>query len=143
METKIKNTKRKHIRNLYTHLSVQSLLDLKAMTGRIERDDLIAMLLQSKYSYSFIVDDLTRAIIFIIPNEKKEYNVYMYSTEFDLDIFEKDMKAIFDDMKDEKFSSIIYNGSKKNIKILKKCGFSENSVIKYGIEKKKFLLLRR
>ena len=143
MEIKTKKTKKKDIRKLFLHLSIQSLLDLKAMTGRVDKIDLYAMLAQSKFAYSFICDDLVRCVIFIIENEKKEYNVYMYTTEFDLSLFEKDLKNLFNSIPNAKFSSIIYDGSKKNIKILKKCGFLEQSIIKYGVEKKKFLLLRR
>lgn len=143
MERKIRETNKNHINKLYVHLGVQSLLDLKAMTGRVCKEDLMYMLKLSKKAYTLISDNLIRAIFFIIENEKKEYNLYFYSTEVNLSDFNDEIKKIFDSLQDMKISSIIYEGNKKTINILKKYGFLQDKIIKYGKENRKFVLLRR
>ena len=140
MEIKIKKGLKKHIKNFYNHLGIESILDLKAVTGRVYVEDIYELYKKSKEVFSILNNDFVSCMIFLCENDKKEYNMYIYSTSLNKIC---DIKDVLKDYEDKAISTIIYDGNKKIIKMLKNSGFIEKDIIKYGYEKRKFRLLKR
>lgn len=139
METKIKKGFKKNIKNLYSHLGVQSILDLKALTGRVDIEDLYDMFRKSEGVYSLFYGDFVCSMFFFVRGKNNKYNLFVFSTDLPVVGIKDKLKNFIPDNTD----ALVYNNNKKVLKLLKSCGFIEKGMLKYGVEKKNFRLLRR
>lgn len=140
----ILDTTKEHILKLYKHLSVQSLLDIKAVNGEVTEEILNNLLSFSSLSKTVMYSGKIAYSVFIIPTKQNEYNIYLlastigYSQTEDLsDSFSHIIKGL----SGGKFYSIVYKGNHKYLKLLKDNGFEFKRNIVHGAEKRIFQLL--
>lgn len=74
----VKEVKRHDLSEVFKHLSVQSLLEMKSLYGRVCEDDLINLLIAS--TKSFCVTDGARStgLFFFVRTAQNTYNMFLY-----------------------------------------------------------------
>ena len=140
----ILNTTKEHLSRLYKHLSVQSLLDIKAVNGEVSEEILDNLLSFSAVSKTVMFGGKIAYSVFVIPSKEGQYSIYLiastngYSQTKELyDTF----ASIIKDLPVGKFYSIVYKGNHKYFKLLKDNGFEFKKNIVHGAENRIFLLL--
>lgn len=144
---KVKEFKKEDIPNLLMHMSIQSLLDLKATYGRVTSDDIYSAADLSVYSKTIYFGSRVACCVFCIPSsDSKALNVFMYSTT---EAYSKlaDLKESFfsvfseiKSLKKNKICSIVYNGNKKMQSVLRANGFVFSKNVVFGFENRRFCL---
>lgn len=142
----IKDTNKKHILVLYHHLSVQSLLDIKAVNGEVSTGILASLLESSSVSKTVMYDNKVAYTVFVMPTNINECSVFVVSTTLgysDTETLKETFSAIIRDLPDFNLYSIVYKGNHKYAKLLKDNGFRFIKNLIHGEEKRNFLLLGR
>ena len=140
-QLKIRKALDKDFEELYNHLSVQSLLDMKAIHGFTGVSVLSELKDMSTEVISVIQGGKLAYCLFVIPTDNGEANLFAYSTTIGFN--DITLSSVLNDLKSYNFYSIVYKGNKKLSSILKKVGFRFKKNIVYGMENKKFLVLQR
>lgn len=129
---------------LYKHLSVQSLLDMKAVNGEVTENvlkDLRDMSLKSKTVY---YDNKLAYVIFVIPTTENECSLFIVSSTLGYafkDTLQETFENIIKDLPNCYFYSIVYKGNHQYAKLLKDNGFKQIKEMIHGVEKRNFILL--
>lgn len=140
------NTEKKHIVNLYRHLSVQSLLDIKAVNGEVTLAIMSSLLQASSISKTVLYDDKVAYSVFVMPTDENECSVFVVSTTLgysDTESLNESFSSIIRDLPDFNLYSIVYKGNHKYAKLLKDNSFRFIRNLIHGEEKRNFLLLGR
>lgn len=131
--TKVNN---KELLGLYTHLSVQSMLDIKANFGEITFGVLEKINAECDSSFSVEEKGITQCIGFIY-DTGDVYNFILYtSARFMIhkDSVSKKIKERLKLLKNKEINSIIHRDSKQLLKVLASVGFEpQKEVRKYKI----------
>lgn len=133
-----------HIETLYRHLSVQSMLDMKAVNGEVNIDILRGLYAQSHKSVTVLYGGRVAYVVFVVPTDVSEFGVYMFSTSLsttDGAFLNKSFESVIRDLPNCKLYSIVYEGNHRYAKLLKDNGFRFVRNILHGVEKRNFLLL--
>ena len=137
----------KHASELLYHLSVQSLLDLKAINGRITYDDIIEASRLSIYSKTVLFSGHVAYIVFGIPSEDKgRLNMFLYATTegySKIDVMKESLFTITNDLQKYKICSIVYKGNKKLQSLLRTNDFKFYKNTFFGKENRMFSLFVR
>lgn len=140
----ILNTEKKHLDVIYKHLSVQSLLDIKAVNGEVTKGILLSMMMSSATSKTVLFDGKVAYVVFVIPTDIEECSVFVVSTTLgysDVDSLKDTFSAIIKNLPDKNLYSIVYKGNHKYSKLLKDNGFRFIRNLIHGEENRNFLLL--
>lgn len=131
--TKVNN---KELLGLYTHLSVQSMLDIKANFGEITFGVLEKINAECDSSFSVEEKGITQCVGFIY-DTGDVYNFILYtSARFMIhkDSVSKKIKERLKLLKNKEINSIIHRDSKQLLKVLASVGFEpQKEVRKYKI----------
>lgn len=133
-----------HLKALYRHLSVQSLLDIKAVNGFIDDKILIGLVNKSTIAKTVLFDGKVAYSFFVLPTDEKECSIYVISTTLgysDKESLRKSFEALIKDLPNNNFYSIVYKGNHGYSKLLKDNGFRFIKEIIHGAEQRQFLLL--
>ena len=140
----IVNTEKKFLESVYRHLSVQSLLDIKAVNGEVTKSVLSSMLESSSVSKTVFYDGMIAYSVFVIPTDVEECSVFVVSTTLgysDVESLRNTFSAIIKDLPEKNLYSIVYKGNHKYSKLLKDNGFRFIRNLIHGEENRNFLLL--
>lgn len=140
----IVNTEKKYLESVYRHLSVQSLLDIKAVNGEVTKNVLPSMLESSSVSKTVFYDGKIAYSIFVMPTDVEECSVFVVSTTLgysDVESLRNTFSAIIKDLPEKNLYSIVYKGNHKYSKLLKDNGFRFIRNLIHGEENRNFLLL--
>ena len=140
----IVNTEKKYLESVYRHLSVQSLLDIKAVNGEVTKNVLPSMLESSSVSKTVFYDGKIAYSVFVIPTDVEECSVFVVSTTLgysDVESLRNTFSAIIKDLPEKNLYSIVYKGNHKYSKLLKDNGFRFIRNLIHGEENRNFLLL--
>lgn len=140
----IVNTEKKYLESVYRHLSVQSLLDIKAVNGEVTKNVLPSMLESSSVSKTVFYDGKIAYSVFVMPTDVEECSVFVVSTTLgysDVDSLRNTFSAIIKDLPEKNLYSIVYKGNHKYSKLLKDNGFRFIRNLIHGEENRNFLLL--
>ena len=140
----IVNTEKKHLESVYRHLSVQSLLDIKAVNGEVTKNVLPSMLESSSVSKTVFYDGKIAYSVFVMPTDVEECSVFVVSTTLgysDVESLRNTFSAIIKDLPEKNLYSIVYKGNHKYSKLLKDNGFRFIRNLIHGEENRNFLLL--
>ena len=138
------NTKEKYFNMLFTHIAVQSLLDLKAVNGCINVDLLKEMLDMSAQSKTVFCDGKLAYTAFIMPSDEGESCVYIIASTFgygNYDLMNKSFAEIIKGLPKQRLYSIVYIGNHKYAKLLKDNNFETIKTITHGVEQRSFYLM--
>lgn len=134
----------KHIESLYRHLSVQSILDLKAVNGEVNVQILKDLYVQSHKATAVLFGGRVAYVVFVVPTDENEFAVYMLATSLgysEREELDKSFESIIIDLPNSKLYSIVYEGNHRYAKLLKDNGFRFVRNMLHGVEKRNFLLL--
>ena len=140
----IVNTEKKYLESVYRHLSVQSLLDIKAVNGEVTKSVLPSMFESSSVSKTVFYDGKIAYSVFVIPTDVEECSVFVVSTTLgysDVESLRNTFSAIIKDLPEKNLYSIVYKGNHKYSKLLKDNGFRFIRNLIHGEENRNFLLL--
>ena len=140
----IVDTKKEHLTSLYKHLSVQSLLDIKAVNGEVTETILHSLMHSSANTKTVLYGDKIAYVVFVLPTDIDECSVFVVSTTLgysDSNALDESFSAIIKDLPDINFYSIVYKGNHRYTKLLKDNGFRFIRNLIHGAEKRNFLLL--
>lgn len=140
----IVNTEKKYLESVYRHLSVQSLLDIKAVNGEVTKSVLPSMLESSSVSKTVFYDGKIAYSVFVMPTDVEECSVFVVSTTLgysDVESLRNTFSAIIKDLPEKNLYSIVYKGNHKYSKLLKDNGFRFIRNLIHGEENRNFLLL--
>ena len=140
----IVNTEKKYLESVYRHLSVQSLLDIKAVNGEVTKSVLPSMLESSSVSKTVFYDGKIAYSVFVMPTDVEECSVFVVSTTLgysDAESLRNTFSAIIKDLPEKNLYSIVYKGNHKYSKLLKDNGFRFIRNLIHGEENRNFLLL--
>lgn len=143
---RIVNTEKKFLESVYRHLSVQSLLDIKAVNGEVTKSVLPSMLESSSVSKTVFYDGKIAYSVFVMPTDVEECSVFVVSTTLgysDVESLRNTFSAIIKDLPEKNLYSIVYKGNHKYSKLLKDNGFRFIRNLIHGEENRNFLLLGR
>ena len=137
-------TKKEHLSSLYKHLSVQSLLDIKAVNGEVTESVLLNLLYSSVVSKTVLFSNKVAYSVFVMPTDIDECSVFLVSTTLGYSnskSLDESFSDIIKDLPDANFYSIVYKGNHRYAKLLKDNGFRFIRNLIHGVEKRNFLLL--
>lgn len=137
-------TKKEHLSSLYKHLSVQSLLDIKAVNGEVTESVLLNLLYSSVVSKTVLFSNKVAYSVFVMPTDIDECSVFLVSTTLGYSnskSLDESFSGIIKDLPDANFYSIVYKGNHRYAKLLKDNGFRFIRNLIHGVEKRNFLLL--
>lgn len=140
----IVTTKKEHLSSLYKHLSVQSLLDIKAVNGEVTESVLLNLLYSSVVSKTVLFSNKVAYSVFVMPTDIDECSVFLVSTTLGYSnskSLDESFSEIIKDLPDTNFYSIVYKGNHRYAKLLKDNGFRFIRNLIHGAEKRNFLLL--
>ena len=140
----INPTKKEYLQSLYKHLSIQSILDIKAVNGEVTESVLHNLLNMSSSSWTVFYGDRLAYTGFIMTSDIEECSVFVVSTSLgysDKDAMQKSFSGIIKDLPNYNFYSIVYKGNHQYAKLLKDNGFTFIRDLVHGVEKRSFLLL--
>lgn len=140
----LEKTSKTHIDSLYRHLSVQSMLDMKAVNGEVNIEVLRSLYAQSYQAVTTLFGGRVAYVTFVVPTDKDEYAVYVISTTLgysDGESLDKSFESIIRDLPNCKLYSIVYKGNHRYARLLKDNGFHFIREVIHGVEKRNFLLL--
>lgn len=138
------DAKKEHLSNLYRHLSVQSLLDIKAVNGEVTEGVLANLINSSAKAKTVMYGDKIAYVVFVLPTDVDECSVFVVSTTLgysDSNALDESFSSIIKDLPDMNFYSIVYKGNHRYAKLLKDNGFRFIRNLIHGAEKRNFLLL--
>ena len=130
--------------SLYKHLSVQSLLDIKAVNGEVTESVLLNLLYSSVVSKTVLFSNKVAYSVFVMPTDIDECSVFLVSTTLGYSnskSLDESFSDIIKDLPDANFYSIVYKGNHRYAKLLKDNGFRFIRNLIHGVEKRNFLLL--
>lgn len=138
------NTKKEHLSSLYKHLSVQSLLDIKAVNGEVTENILVKLMQSSSISKTVMFGSKIAYTVFVMPTDVNECSVFLVSTTLGYSnskSLDESFSKIIKDLPECNFYSIVYKGNHRYAKLLKDNGFRFIRNLIHGAEKRNFLLL--
>ena len=138
------NTKKEHLSSLYKHLSVQSLLDIKAVNGEVTEGILVKLMQSSTISKTVMFGSKIAYTVFVMPTDINECSVFLVSTTLGYSnskSLDESFSEIIKDLPECNFYSIVYKGNHRYAKLLKDNGFRFIRNLIHGAEKRNFLLL--
>lgn len=137
----------KEASELLHHLSVQSLLDLKAINGQITFSDIMDASKMSWYSKAVLFNGHVAYVAFGIPSEaENQMNLFIYATTegySKMQIMKESLFKITNDLQKFKICSIVYKGNKKLQSLLRANGFKFSKNMFFGKENRMFSLFVR
>lgn len=137
----------KDAKELLYHMSVQSLLDLKSVYGKITLDDILDANDLANYSCTVLFGGHVAYIAFGIPSESDgQVNLFLYSTTegySKMQMMKESLFKITNDLQKFKICSIVYKGNKKLQSLLRANGFKFNKTMFFGKENRMFSLFVR
>ena len=141
---KIIDTDNESLSRLYKHLSVQSLLDIKAVNGEVTEGVLKDLKEMSIVSKTVYYDSKLAYTVFVLPSDKEECSFFVISSTLGYahkDILQTSFESIIKDLPNFNFYSIVYKGNHQYAKLLKDNGFNQIKEMIHGVEKRSFVLL--
>lgn len=132
---------------LLYHLSVQSLLDLKAFNGQITLSDIAYSQVLSSYAKTVFFGNKVAYVVFGIPSENKgQINLFIHATTegySKMSLMKESLYSIINDLQKDKICSIVYKGNNKLQSLLRANGFKFKSSMIFGKERRTFCLFVR
>lgn len=132
---------------LLYHMSVQTLLDLKAINGQITFDDIMMAQRLSIYSKVVLFNGRVAYIALGIPSENDgQINLFIYATTegfSKMDMTKESLFSVINELQNYKICSIVYKGNKKLQSLLRANGFRFDKNMCFGKENRTFCLFVR
>ena len=136
-----------YVKQLMYHMSVQSLLDIKAMNGRVSPEDIILANDMAVYSKVVFFGTHVAYVVFGIPSETSgQINLFIYATTeaySKMAMTKESLFSVINDLQKYKVCSIIYKGNKKLQSLLRANGFKYSKSMFFGRENRTFCLFVR
>lgn len=137
----------RYANELLYHLSVQSLLDLKAINGQITLEDIMVASNMSVYSKAVLFGGHVAYVVFGIPSETDgQINLFLYATTegySKIQMMKESLFGIINDLQKNKICSIVYKGNRKLQSLLRANGFKFSKNMFFGKENRMFSLFVR
>lgn len=114
---------------------------MKSMAGVVSKDIIVEMYNASTSAFSVFTGDRLAYCLFCVPTGKGDWNIYLCCTTLGYD--EYSLNKILNDLQKNNLYVIVYKDNKKLLSVVKKVGFRFSKNLIYGLENKKYLLLKR
>lgn len=143
---KVREVRPQDIKELFKHLSVQSILGLKSLYGRVVQDDIINMMIASTYSYCILDGARQVALVFFVRTSQNSYNMFLLFTSRMLKCYNDIQEELLSQMQyigDAKFETLVYEGSNTEQRYMEDLGFTQTDGVFISLEGKKHLMYRK
>lgn len=143
---KSRAAKPQDVKEIFRHLSVQSMLGLKSLYGRVIQDDVINMLIASEHSFCILDGARQVVLVFFVRTSQNKYNMFL--------LFTSRMSKCYNDVQEEilsymtqigdaEFDTLVYEGSNTEQKYVESLGFVQQDGAFVSIEGKKHIMYRK
>ena len=143
----IEDFKKHDAYELVYHMSVQSLLDLKSIHGRVDVSDVLEAVNLSVFCKSvFFGTHLAYIVIGIPSSDSGQTNMFLYATTegySKISMVRESIFSLINDLRKDKICSMVYKGNKKLQALLKANGFEYSKSLCFGKENRTFCLFVR
>ena len=134
------------IKEVFRHLSVQSMLGLKSLYGRVSQDDMINMMIASTYSYCILDGARQVAVVFFIRVSQNKYNMFLLFTSRMPKCYNDVQEELLSEMVyigDAEYNTLVYEGSNTEQKYIEMLGFEQQEGWFISVEGKKHIMYRK
>lgn len=134
------------IKEVFRHLSVQSMLGLKSLYGRVSQDDMINMMIASTYSYCILDGARQVAVVFFIRVSQNKYNMFLLFTSRMPKCYNDVQEELLSEMVyigDAEYNTLVYEGSNTEQKYIEMLGFERQEGWFISVEGKKHIMYRK
>lgn len=134
------------IREVFKHLSVQSVLGMKSLYGRVSQEDIVNMQIASTYSYCLLDGARQVALVFFIRTGQGVYNMFLLFTSRLSKCYNDVKEQILSEMLyigDAEYNTLVYEGSNTEQRYMEDIGFSALEKRFVSIEGKKHIMYRK
>lgn len=143
---KAREVRPQDIKEVFKHLSVQSILGLKSLYGRVSQDDIINMMVASTYSYCLLDGARQVALVFFVRTGQKSYNMFLLFTSRMLKCYNETQEELLQEIQyigDATFNTLVYEGSNTEQRYIEDLGFSALEKPFVSLEGKKHIMYRK
>lgn len=143
---KVREVRPQDVKEVFRHLSVQSMLGLKSLYGRVSQDDVINMLISSAYSYCFMFGARQVAILFFVRTAQNKYNMFLLFTSLISKCYNEIQEEALLEMErigEAEFNTLVYEGSNTEQRYIEAMGFKQQDGSFVSIEGKKHVMYRK
>lgn len=143
---KCREVRPQDIKEIFRHLSVQSMLGLKSLYGRVVQDDIINMMIASNHAICLLHGARQVAVVFFVRTGQNKYNMFLLFTSLISKCYNEIQEEVLTEMGrigDAEFNTLVYEGGNTEQKYIEALGFKqqENSFI--SLEGKKHIMYRK
>lgn len=143
---KSRSARPQDVKEVFKHLSVQSMLGLKSLYGRVVQDDMINMLIAAAHSFCVLDGARQVAIVFLVRTSQSKYNMFL--------LFTSRMSKCYNDVQEEilscmaelegaEYNTLVYDGSNTEKKYIESLGFKLQDGAFVSLEGKKHVMYRK
>lgn len=143
---KSREVRAQDVKEVFRHLSVQSMLGLKSLYGRVVQDDIINMMIASAHSTCILDGARQVALLFFVRTAQNKYNMFLLFTSRMSKCYNELEDEILSEMQnigDAEFNTLVYEGSNTEQKYMESLGFSQTDGAFISLEGKKHLMYRK
>lgn len=134
------------IKEVFRHLSVQSMLGLKSLYGRVSQDDIINMMIASEKSICFLDGARQVVLLFFVRTAQNKYNMFLLFTSRMPKCYNNIQEELLSElykMSDAELNTLVYEGSNTEQKYMESLGFKQLEGSFVSIEGKKHIMYRK
>lgn len=145
-EIKAKEVKKEDVRDVFKHLSVQSMLGLKSLYGRVVIEDVLSIVIASTYAFCLCQGSKPVCLVLLVKNKNNDFNLFLIFTSRFTKCYneiKEEINKILDSIEAFTIDTIVYEGSSTERRQLKDLGFKETNDIYVSIEGKKHITYRK
>lgn len=144
---KAREVRPQDIKEVFRHLSVQSILGLKSLYGRVSQEDIINMMIASTYSYCLLDGARQVALAFFIRTSTGTYNMFLLFTSRISKCYNEIKEELLTEMgrigDEAEFGTLVYEGSNTEQRYIEELGFQALDKSFVSLEGKKHIMYRK
>lgn len=143
---KVREVRPQDIKEIFRHLSVQSMLGLKSLYGRVVQDDVINMMIAATESFCILDGARQVAVIFFVRTGQNKYNMFLLFTSRMSKCYneiQEEVLSVMQNVGEAEFNTLVYEGSNTEQKYIESLGFERQESSFVSIEGKKHIMYRK
>lgn len=145
-QIKSREVRPQDIKEVFRHLSVQSMLGLKSLYGRVVRDDVINMMIASSRAFCILDGARQVAVVFFVRTSQNKYNMFLLFTSRMSKCYNEVQEEVLSEMQsmgEAELNTLVYEGSNTEQKYMEALGFKRQDSSFVSIEGKKHIMYRK
>ena len=143
---KVREVRPQDIKEIFKHMSVQSILGIKSLYGRVVQDDIINMLIASERSICVLYGARQVALVFFVRTNQNSCNMFLLFTSRMLKCYNDVQEQLLSEMSCidcSELNTLVYEGSNTEQRYMEDLGFEQTESLFVSLEGKKHLMYRK